>query len=78
MRIETKYNINDKFWVISKKNSKAIELEVWNINISYYKPLVKERGHLERYCDIFYAGEAGQVYKENEMFNSKEELIESL
>jgi hypothetical protein len=69
MKIETKFNIDDKVVVLwdnkaitSKIYSSKIEIDSSGIKILYF---------------IFYGKEC-KIFKEQDIFNSKEQLIESL
>lgn len=79
MKIETKFNVNDPVWVIHKNKAENTKIE--SIKVDTYK-----LGDVKiQYCVNVdpLRNESGYhfipaLYYENEMFTSKEELINSL
>lgn len=77
MTIETKYNIGEAVWVIM--NNKVHHKRIEAIEVSIGKAMITEDGVLSisEYKTSYSVG-WGKWYEENEIFKTKEELLNSL
>lgn len=67
MEIKTKYNLNDKIWVMRDNEPTQIIIDSIEVFISKHFPRI-----------IYYINDFDEGYSEKQVFSTKEELLKSL
>ena len=76
MKIETKYNIGDWVYVILRDNFHIVKRKILSINIGIFGKSTGLLSSSEIIQEIsYFFGNAG-TYKENNIFNTKEEALD--
>lgn len=72
MKIETKYNIGDKVWLIAK--NEIVQLEIQSVSPYYCRSFqyIKYGFGRSNYTNLF------DLFEEEKLFPTKEELLKSL
>lgn len=71
MTIETKYNTGDEVWFIWENSVQSAKIEgIWNITVNPEKSVVYQLNMIWRGAPL--------LFREQELFPTKEELLKSL